>query len=84
MTPAILLLVDKDESLILDMMGEALSDAGFEVGAASDGSQAPDQLNAGASRLRAVITDIRLGAGLTVGKWVAGPANSCTTCPSST
>jgi DNA-binding response OmpR family regulator len=63
MTPAILLLFVEDDDLIRGLMGEALTDAGFEITAAQDGSQALAELDADASRFRAVITDIRLGEG---------------------
>jgi DNA-binding response OmpR family regulator len=59
----ILLLLVEDEPLVLDLMESELTDAGFDVLAAGDGARALAELNTDAARFRAVITDIRLGAG---------------------
>src|ERR1700676_2591569 len=56
------LLVD-DDALIQGTMTVALADAGFEIVAASNGTQALAELDADATRFKAVITDINLGTG---------------------
>lgn len=61
-TESILLLVE-DEFLIREVLEEDLTDAGFAVVAVGSGTEAYTQLGDDASRFRAVITDIRLGAG---------------------
>jgi DNA-binding response OmpR family regulator len=60
--PAILLLVE-DDFLIQDLLHEELTDAGFETILARDGTTALSELEAGAARFKAVITDIDLGSG---------------------
>jgi DNA-binding response OmpR family regulator len=60
MTPTLLILVE-DEALILVDVKDSLNDAGFEVVAAHDGKQAVAELDADATRFKAVITDIQLG-----------------------
>jgi DNA-binding response OmpR family regulator len=62
MEPPILLLVD-DDILLRDVLGTELADAGFEIVAANGGTQAFAELDAGATRFKAVITDINLGRG---------------------
>ena len=62
MTPTVLLLVE-DEALILVDVKDALTNAGFEVVAAHDGTQALAELDADAKRFKAVVTDIQLGSG---------------------
>ena len=59
-----MLLVVEDDFHIQDLLTSALGDEGFEVITAFDGKQAIAELDTGAGRFRAVITDIRLGAGL--------------------
>ena len=59
-----LLLVEDDTSLQL-VLETALSDEGFEVFTANNGNAALAELDANATQLKAVITDIRLGAGPT-------------------
>jgi DNA-binding response OmpR family regulator len=61
--PSILLLLVEDEALIIDVLEEALTDSGFEVVKAPDGTKALKKIDADASKFRAVITDIRLGSG---------------------
>ncbi len=58
-----MLLVVEDDLDIQDFLDDVLTDAGFEVVGAADGKQAIDELNTGARRFEAVITDIRLGNG---------------------
>ena len=58
-----MLLVVEDERHIQDLLEISLTDAGFEVVTASDGTEAIAELDAASSRCRAVITDIKLGAG---------------------
>jgi len=62
MAAPILLLVE-DEVLIQEMLDTELTEAGFEVAVVSNGTQALAELNADVTRFRAIITDIRLGAG---------------------
>jgi DNA-binding NtrC family response regulator len=58
----ILLLVD-DEELILHMLEEALTDAGFAVVTAMDGASAIALLDKPDDNLAGLITDIRMGDG---------------------
>ncbi|KQT50291.1 hypothetical protein ASG43_21690 [Aureimonas sp. Leaf454] len=58
----IMLLVE-DESALLLVLEEELSDAGFSVVVASDGAKAIAELDADGGRFRAIITDVRLGKG---------------------
>lgn len=60
--PAILLLVD-DDVLMRDLLRTELAEAGFEIVTAHDGRRALGELDAGATRFRAVITDVNLGVG---------------------
>jgi DNA-binding response OmpR family regulator len=62
MVGLVVLLVE-DEPMIIDVMEDALIEAGFEVVKAPDGQAAFDEIQADASRFRAVVTDIRLGSG---------------------
>jgi DNA-binding response OmpR family regulator len=62
-TATILLLLVEDEFLIREDLGTALTEAGFELIVAADGGQALADLETDATRFRAVITDINLGAG---------------------
>jgi DNA-binding response OmpR family regulator len=62
MTPTLLLLVE-DEALILVDVKDSLHDAGFKVVAVHDGKQALAELDADATRFKAVITDVQLGDG---------------------
>ena len=57
-----LLLVEDDESL-RELLQIALSDEGFDVVLAGDGTSAMAALDAEGTRFRGLITDIRLGAG---------------------
>jgi DNA-binding response OmpR family regulator len=59
--PTILLV--EDEALIEEILTAEFADTGFEVVAASDGNQAIAELDADATRFKAVVTDIRLGEG---------------------
>jgi DNA-binding response OmpR family regulator len=63
MLPAIVLLLVEDETLPHDIIEEGLSDAGFELVIKGSGREAIAELDANASRFRAVLTDIRLGEG---------------------
>jgi DNA-binding response OmpR family regulator len=62
MQPATVLVVD-DDALVLKVLNDELTDAGFEVVAARDGSRAIAELNKTATRFKAVITDVKLGTG---------------------
>jgi DNA-binding response OmpR family regulator len=57
------ILVVDDDALIQETMNIELADAGFEIVAAHDGTQALAELDADATRFNAVITDINLGTG---------------------
>ncbi len=57
------LLVVEDEPLILELLEGALGDGGFEVVVATNGDDALAKIETDPSRFRAVLTDIRLGAG---------------------
>ena len=63
MDTTILILLVEDEHLIRLSLEEELADAGFELVVATNGKQATAELDADAARFRAVLTDIRLGAG---------------------
>jgi DNA-binding NtrC family response regulator len=63
MTASILLLLVEDEELIRDLLDHAMTDAGFGLVMARSGAEALAELDANAARFRAVVTDIRLGAG---------------------
>jgi DNA-binding response OmpR family regulator len=60
-TPVLLLV--EDEVLMQELLVTELGDAGFKVVVVSDGTQALAELNADATRFKAVITDVKLGAG---------------------
>jgi DNA-binding response OmpR family regulator len=62
MKPVIVLLVD-DDALVLEMMGVAFNDAGFDSVVAHKGTEALAELDADAARFKAIITDIQLGDG---------------------
>jgi DNA-binding response OmpR family regulator len=59
----ILILLVEDEHLIRLNLEEDLADAGFDVVLATNGDEAIAELDLDAARFRAVLTDIRLGAG---------------------
>jgi CheY-like chemotaxis protein len=63
MTLEVLMLLVEDEPLVMDVLGEALADGGYEVIKSHSGTEALREIEADASRFRAIITDIRLGAG---------------------
>lgn len=63
MPPAVALLVAEDEYLIAEDLREHLVEAGYEVLVASNGTEAADTLEGNYTRLRGLITDIRLGIG---------------------
>lgn len=60
-TPAVCLV--EDDALIRELLETSLTDAGFEVVEVSCRTKALAEFQADATRFRAVITDIRLGAG---------------------
>jgi DNA-binding response OmpR family regulator len=62
MGTTVLLLVD-DEAALQWMLSDELVEAGFEIVAVSDGTQALAELNAEEIRFGGVITDIKLGQG---------------------
>jgi DNA-binding response OmpR family regulator len=57
------LLLVEDDALIREVMMTELAEAGFEVVAVMNGGEAFAELSEDAARFRAVITDIKLGAG---------------------
>ncbi len=60
---SLLLLLVEDDPHIIDVLDDVLTAAGYEVRKAKDGVQALDAIEANASDLRAVVTDIKLGEG---------------------
>ena len=60
-----LLLVVEDDEALHGVLDVGLSDHGFELIVAKDGSQALAELEAGAVRFKALVTDVRLGEGPT-------------------
>ena len=63
MTSTTALFLVEDDALIRDLLEASLTEAGFEVVEVSDGTKALAEFDADVVRFRAVITDIRLGAG---------------------
>ena len=61
-TPTIL--VVEDEMMILHMIEMALGDGGFKVIPAATGERAVQILDASQSPIRAIVTDIKLGSGM--------------------
>lgn len=59
--PALLLV--EDEVLVQEMLATEFTDSGFELVVASDGDRALAELDADATRFKAIITDIELGKG---------------------
>ena len=59
--PALLLV--EDEPLIQLLLGEGLTDGGFNVTIAANGRTALEELEAQAAHFQAVVTDIKLGSG---------------------
>jgi DNA-binding response OmpR family regulator len=60
---SIILLLVEDDADIQNLLETALSDGGFEVVHASNGTKAIAELDADGTRFKGLITDIRLGAG---------------------
>jgi DNA-binding NtrC family response regulator len=69
MTTRIVLLVE-NEALLQEVLGTVLADAGFEIIVAGGATQALTELESDPTRFRAIITDIKLGAGQD--GWVVG------------
>ena len=63
MTITTALFLVEDDVLIRELLEASLTDAGFEVVEVSCGTTALAEFDTDAARFRAVITDIRLGAG---------------------
>jgi two-component system OmpR family response regulator len=57
------ILIVEDEPMILLDLENALEEAGFEVVAVADGASAMTAFDAEPARFKAVLSDIRLGAG---------------------
>ncbi|NML13295.1 response regulator [Sphingobium sp. AR-3-1] len=64
MEDAVTLLLVEDEPLLQNIMVAGLEDAGFRVVTAADGATASKSFHANADEIAALITDVRLGAGL--------------------
>jgi DNA-binding response OmpR family regulator len=62
MEAPVLLLVE-DEVLIQEMLAAEFADTGFAVVVVSDGNQAFAELDADATRFKAIVTDVKLGEG---------------------
>jgi DNA-binding response OmpR family regulator len=60
---AVPVLVAEDDTIIRMFVRESLADGGFTVLEAASGSAAIRQFDANATRIQAVVLDIRLGAG---------------------
>ena len=65
MEPTILLLLVEDEDAIQMLLEHTLTDEGFGLVIASGGEQAIAELDADATRFRAVVTDIKFTPGPT-------------------
>lgn len=63
MSDTIILLLVDDEALILHMVEDALTEAGYSVITAMSGSEAIALLDGGAHEFAGLITDIRMGSG---------------------
>jgi DNA-binding NtrC family response regulator len=63
MTLSVKVLLVEDEALISAVLEDVLTEAGYEVATADDGTLALAQIEANAANFRAVVTDIRLGSG---------------------
>ena len=57
------ILIVEDEQMILLDLESALEEAGFEVVSVADGASAMQAFDAEPAKFKAVLTDIRLGAG---------------------
>jgi DNA-binding response OmpR family regulator len=62
--PLPLLLIVEDEEIIREILGDALTEAGFEIALTVSGTQAMSELDANAAKFRGLITDVKLGDGL--------------------
>jgi DNA-binding NtrC family response regulator len=62
-TKLIILLLVEDDVSLQDLLQIALSDEGFEVVLARNGTKAIAELDANGARFKGLVTDIRLGAG---------------------
>ena len=63
MTDKVLILLVEDDDLIRDLLEEAMTEAGFALVIATNGTTALTELGADAMRFRAVVSDIKLGDG---------------------
>jgi CheY-like chemotaxis protein len=63
MQPRARLILVEDDPFVLETLGEGLDELGFDIVAASSGTQAFAELDAGAAQFEEVITDIDLGIG---------------------
>ena len=61
--PSVLLLLAEDDDAVAGILSTTLAEAGYEVIVARNGHDAIQEVETDASRFRAIITDIHLGAG---------------------
>jgi DNA-binding NtrC family response regulator len=61
--PSVLLLLAEDDVLIRMNLEEELAEAGFDLAVTTNGREAMAELEVGAARFCALVTDIRLGRG---------------------
>lgn len=79
-----IILVVEDDRLILGMVEEALIAAGFQVARAASGEEAVTLLKGNPTKYRALVSDINLIVGSTVGRSPAPLGKSIRRSPSST
>jgi CheY-like chemotaxis protein len=61
----VVILVVEDETLIQDLVHEALAEGGFETESATSGEEAIALLQQGSTKYRALVTDVHLKGALT-------------------
>lgn len=61
--PSTMLFIVEDETVIAQLLEDALTEAGYELFLANDGQKALHEIEANVDRYRGIITDIRLGSG---------------------
>ena len=70
------ILLVENETLILNFLHDAFTDAGYAVVVANNGRKALRELETDSGRFGGIVTDIGLGADPTVGRSATAPANS--------
>lgn len=63
MTLSVLLLLVEDDPTIIEVLETGLTDGGYEVVKVRNGTDAIKEIEAGAARFRAIVTDVKLGPG---------------------